>query len=203
MNIQIESKNIYLHIAFENIRDLLHLYHKTSLDEGIKNKIVFIDNHSGENHICIIDVSSFDSLREIFRCVNKKNQATKFIFIGDDGIYSKVLSTLIYVDGASCIRDILECLFMHGVDYDSVIFSIRRFLDLSYLPHHDLITIYGLVVCERLTDSVEFSGNQSKLFYQRINKLTKILNLRCGYHTHFFYRREFSVEYVKSILLRR
>lgn len=203
ISIEIETVNVFFRIALDDDLAFFENFYKSIRYKHFESPLPQYKKLLRQKHLCIIDLSSFHSLREVFFRVIEKKRMTKFVFIGDNRILSKILSSFVYADTRSNIDDILSCLLTRWVSYDEVVKYIAEHLELSFLTYHDLMTIYGLVTNERVSDAARISGCKAKLYYQRVNKLTKRLNLQSGCHTHFFYWSEFSAAYVKSKLLSR
>lgn len=148
---------------------------------------------------CIIDLSSFTSLRATLQCVRQHRDAVRFLFIGDGGMHSRTLQPLVSLESKQPLLSYVEKLrHCPGVSYDLANDLLLAHLSLEAYSHQDKTTVYSLLLRDSIHEAARFIGIPNKKFYQRIGRLTRKLNLQNGLQTHLFLRREFHPEYIRA-----
>lgn len=174
---RIETHNHYLRVAVE---------------------ILFPHNRLVQD-TCIIDLSSCHSLQAILQCVRRNSDVDRFIFIGNDGMHSRVLQSLISVESHVPLLHYHEKLrYCPGVTYDCAMEVLLEHRSMSNYSHQDKTTVYSLLLRDSVQGAARFIGISSKQFYPRVDRLTKKLNLRSGLQAHQFFRQEFHPDYVRA-----
>lgn len=174
---RIETRNHYLRVAVEVLFARIQL----------------------AQHTCIIDLSSYHSLQEILQCIRRNNDVDRFIFIGDHGMHSRILRSLISVDSHAPLLHYYETLrHCPGVSYNSATEVLQKHRSMSDYSHQDKTTVYSLLMRDSMQGAARLIGISCKLMYQRVDRLTKKLFLRSGLQAHQFFRQEFHPDYVRA-----
>ncbi|MEB4675488.1 hypothetical protein MXL54_12005 [Enterobacteriaceae bacterium G50] len=174
---RIETRNLYLRYALDTF----------SLPQ------------SNQPDTCIIDLSSFTTLRAILQCIIKHRDTQRFLFIGNSGMYSRTLRPLISLDSQLPLQKFYEKLWhCPGVSYDMAINLLLTHCNIDNYSHQEKTTVYSLLMRDTMRQAARYIGISDKQFYKRIDQLTKKFNQRGGLQTHFLLRREFHPEYVRA-----
>lgn len=148
---------------------------------------------------CIIDLSSCHSMQAILQCVRRNSDVDRFIFIGNGGMHSRALQSLISVEShASRLHYYEKLRYCPGVSYGCAMEVLLEHRSMSNYSHQDKTTVYSLLLRDSMQDAARYIGISSKQFYSRVERLAKKLNLRSGVQTHQFFRQEFHPEDVRA-----
>ncbi|POT55528.1 hypothetical protein C3432_20970 [Citrobacter amalonaticus] len=185
MTYRIETRNNYLRVALENLLPRLR----------------------NEPEICIIDLASFHSLRAISTCINKYSMTYRYIFIADEGIYSRLLSPIVSLKNRMSVIKYYEAIrHCPGVTYEMVKRRLERHKSMAGYSHKDMTTVYSLLINNSIISAARHIGIRPKLFYRRVDKLVKKLNMVNRLQTHCYFRREFcpdAIQYMINELVRQ
>lgn len=177
MTYRIETRNHYLRCALD---------------------FLFSCQRAGQD-TCIIDISSFASLQAILQCVRQHRDATRFLFIGDAGVHSRVLQSLVSLESKQPLQSYSKKLHhCPGVSYDLARDVLLAHLSMEGYSYQDKTVVYSLLMRDSMHSAARLIGISNKQLYQRIGRLTKKLNQVSGLQTHLFLRLEFHPEYVRA-----
>jgi len=176
VNFSIETRNHFLRLALEALQP-----------HG---------NHAADT--CIIDLTSIHSLKDILHCVQRNGHANRFLFIGNTGKYSRVLLPLVTIECQSLLVGYYDALrYCPGVTYDRAMSYLLTLTSMGCFTQKEKKTIYALIRNETMSDAVRELGVNSRLFYQRVERLAKRLNMLTRLQAHQFFKREFHADYVQ------
>lgn len=151
-----------------------------------------------ERGTCIIDLPSFHSLRTLISCIDRHRNVSRFIFIGNDGVYSRLLLPLISLESDISIKSYCNIIrHCPGVTYDAAINFLLEYKSLENFTHIDKSTIRSLLLNDTMADSAKYIGTTPKIFYHRVDKLVKKLHMHNRLQAHWFFRHEFHPDYVQ------
>lgn len=174
---RIETRNYYLRIALENI----------------------ILKTRNESDLCIIDLSSFYSLREIIQCVNENNIVERFILISDEGVNSRLLASQTSLRSKMAVGKYHEVIqHCPGVTREMLMHSLNQNKNMEAFSHKEVTTIYSLLLHDSMINAAGFIGIKPKVFYQRVDKLVKKLNMANRLQAQHFLRREFCKDTIRK-----
>ncbi|HCR3980613.1 TPA: hypothetical protein OOF39_000013 [Kluyvera ascorbata] len=177
MTYRIETRNYYLRYALE----------------------VLSPHEQNRQDTCIIDLSSYKSLQAILHCVRHHNDVARFIFIGNDGALSRALQSLISVESSEpLIRFHEKICHCPGVSYDAAMDLLLEHQSMDGYSHRDKTTVYSLLQRESMQQAAQLIGISNRMLYQRVERLTKKLNLRNGLQAHHFFRYEYHPDFVRA-----
>ncbi|MFU0880269.1 hypothetical protein ACM26M_03350 [Kluyvera cryocrescens] len=177
MTYRIETRNYYLRSAIE----------------------ILFPQYNHEQDTCIIDLNSCNTLHEVLKYVRRNSDVERFIFIGNNGMQSRALQSLISVESNAPLLHCYEK-FRHcpGVSYHTAIEVLLEHRSMGSYSHQDKTTVYSLLLRDSMQSAARLIGVSNKLFYQRVDRLSKKLNLRSGLQVHQFFRLEFRPDYVRA-----
>lgn len=172
----IETRNHFLRLALEALQPC--------------------DNHAPGT--CIIDLATRHSLKDILHCVQRNGHANRFLFIGNAGKYSRVLLPLVTIGSQSSLVGYYDALrYCPGVTYDRAMSYLLTLTSMGCFTQKEKKTIYALIRNETMSDAVRELGVNHRLFYQRVERLAKRLNMLTRLQAHQFFKREFHSDYVQ------
>ena len=173
----IETSNNYLRYALESFY--------------VHNKFV--------HRTCIIDVTSFYSIKDIIDCVRRNVSSSRFMFIGDANVHSRALLPLITIESKWPLFRYYDAIrHCPGVDYNTVMDLLLAHRSMERFSLRDKTTVYGLLLKDSMIDAANEIGVRPKLFYQRVDRLAKMLNMRSRLQAHQFFRSEYHPGFVQA-----
>lgn len=171
----IETSNNYMRFALESLYLQNRYSHRT----------------------CIIDVTSFYSIKDIIHCVRRNVYSTRFMFIGDAGVHSRALLPLITIESKWPLPRYYEAIrHCPGVDYETVMDILLAHRNMEHFSHREKTTVYGLLLKDSMIDAANEIGVRPKLFYQRVDRLAKMLNMRSRLQVLQFFKYEYHPSFV-------
>lgn len=175
MTYRIETRNHYLRFAID---------------------VLFRQHHHVQDS-CIIDLSSYHSLQAIMQCIMRNSDVNRFIFLGNDGMNSRSLQSLISVEGNAPLKCCHEQIILgSGVSYHMAIEQLIDHRSMDNYSYGDKIIVYSLLLRDSMSDAARFIGVSDRQFYSKVDRLKKKLNLRSRLQVQLFFRYEFHPEYV-------
>lgn len=173
----IETSNNYLRFALESLYLHNRFVHRT----------------------CIIDITSFYSIKDIINCVRRNVDSTRFMFIGDTSAHSRALLPLITIESKWPLFKYYDAIRHYpGVDYDTIMNLLLAHRNMERFSLRDKTTVYGLLLKDSMIDAANEIGVRPKLFYQRVDRLAKMLNMRSRLQAHQFFRAEYHPGFVQA-----
>lgn len=173
----IETSNNYLRLALDSFY--------------VHNKFV--------HRTCIIDVTSFYSIKDIINCVRRNVGSSRFMFIGDANVHSRALLPLITIESKWPLLRYYDAIrHCPGVDYNTVMDLLLAHRSMERFSLRDKTTVYGLLLKDSMIDAANEIGVRPKLFYQRVDRLAKMLNMRSRLQAHQFFRFEYHPGFVQA-----
>ena len=177
MEYQIETRDHYLRVALEDI-----------LPVTVSKKKVYI-----------IDLASFHTLGEIKSYVKDDGENSRYFFIGDKGIYSRLLTPLVSLSRKMSMNEYRKVIRHYpGLSAETVIRSLDYHLRMDGFTHRENSTVYSLLIHDSFTRAAKTMGITPKRFYQRVDILGKKLNLLNRLQTQLYFRREFLPDSVQQ-----
>lgn len=175
MEYQVKTRDHYLRYALKDI-----------LPVTVSKKKVYI-----------IDLASFHTLGELRACVKHCGENGRYIFIGDERIYSRLLRPLISLSRKMSLNEYRKIRHYPGLSYETVSRSLDRHLCMDGFTHKENSTVYSLLIHDSFISAAKYIGINPKSFYQRVNKLSKKLNISSRLQTQLYFRREFQPDSVQ------
>lgn len=176
MEYQVETRDHYLRVA---LKDIL-------TETGSKKKVY------------IIDLASFRTLGELRSCIRNHGENGRYIFIGDEGIYSRLLRPLVSLSRKTSLNEYRKIIRHYpGLSYETVSQSLDRHLRMDGFTHRENSTVYSLLIHDSFISAAKHIGINPKSFYQRVDKLSKKLNICGRLQTQLYLRREFLPDSVR------
>ncbi|STX00562.1 Uncharacterised protein [Kluyvera ascorbata] len=176
VNYYIETRNQFLRFALET------LYQQNQFAQDT----------------CIIDLTSCHSLLEVLRYVRRNNDVNRFIFIGNSSAVSRALVSLVSIESHAPIEKYHEVICdCPGISYGVAIRLLLARRNMDNFTHRDKTTVYGLLLNDSMNEAARVMGISVKLFYMRVNRLVKVLNMRSSLQVHQFFRYEYHPSFVR------
>ena len=176
MEYKVETRDHYLRFALNAI-----------LPETVSKKKVYI-----------IDLASFHTLGEIRTCVKHDGENGRYVFIGDEGIYSRLLHPLVSLSRKMTLNEYRKIIRHYpGLSYETVSRSLDRHLLMDGFTHWENSTVYSLLIHDSFISAAKHIGITPKSFYQRVDNLSKKLNMSNRLQTQLYFRREFLPDSVR------
>ncbi|HAS1942849.1 hypothetical protein [Enterobacter asburiae] len=176
MKYQIETQDHYLRVALENILLI----------------------PANEEKICIIDLASFLTLGEIRACIKVHKDYYRYLLIGDEGVYSRILSSQVSMNRKMSLMEYRKIIQHYpSINYETLSRSIDQHLNMEGFTHKENSTIYSLLIHDSFISAAKHIGINPKSFYQRVDILGKKLNLSNRLQTQLYLRREFLPDSVR------
>lgn len=183
MSLIVLSKNNFLNIAISNI-----------YEESFYN----------ESNVCVIDLESFGSLREIFYELqrNKLSNDSSILLLGDRCLCSRMLSPLKVMSLSSPVKTIKLNIF-RGCSLDELLNLITLNLTLKRLTIRELVVANVLRTENSIKHAALKKSLNSKDIYNKAALAAVKLNLRSIKDFRFFLNKEFSSDCINQIIRRR
>ncbi|EPS0499544.1 hypothetical protein ACVADT_001630 [Escherichia coli] len=170
MKHQVETQDYYLRVALEHILLM----------------------PANEKNICIIDLASFHTLSEINACIKPHKDNYRYFLIGDEGIYSRILKSLVSLDRKMSLMEYRKIIQHYpSINFDTLSRSLEQHLNMEGFTHKENSTVYSLLIHDSFISAAKHIGINPKSFYQRVDFLGKKLNLSNSLQTQLYFRREF------------
>ena len=149
--------------------------------------------------VCIVDLTSCHSLHDVLRRVQRNSDARRFIFIGNSSAVSRVLASLISIESTYSLQQYHEKIrHCPGASYEDVMRLLMAHRNMENFTQRDKTTVYGLLLNDSMNDAARIAGVSPKLFYMRLNRLVKLLNMRSSLQAHQFFRDEYHPSFVRQ-----
>jgi hypothetical protein len=154
-----------------------------------------------EESLCIIDIYSFFSLRDInYRVCNELTDSYSIIIVKGRGVLSEVLSSLEGISRASSVTEFI--LFIkEGRRYTTynILYMINSLRELRGLTHTEISLASALRRQYNITATSQYLHCTTKLVYQRVSVVAQKMNLRYGTQIQYFLHREYTIEELEQI----
>lgn len=147
---------------------------------------------------CIIDLTSCHSLFEVLRYVRRNDDVNRFIFIGNSSAVSRALASLVSIESHAPIEKYHEVICnCPGISYEVAMRLLLVHRNMDNFTQRDKATVYGLLLNDSMNEAARVIGISAKLFYMRVNRLVKVLNMRSSLQVHQFFRYEYHPSFVR------
>lgn len=148
-----------------------------------------LDKRKYPCEFCIIDLTSYSSLKEVADCVDCHHDSSRFIFLGGKGNSSRALSPLVTIEVSAAIAEYIKIFdAQSGVTYEVAHKYIADLLMLNSMSSKEKMTLYSLLLNNSIVNAAIQSNISVKSFYRRVDKLGQKLNMENRIHTHQFIR---------------
>ncbi|AZL49653.1 hypothetical protein CWR52_23400 [Enterobacter sp. SGAir0187] len=154
-----------------------------------------------EEHLCIIDIDSFFSLRDIKRRVcNELTDSYSIIMIKGRGMLSEVLSSLDGISRTSSATEFIRFI-KEGRRYTTlhILNLINNLRELRSLTHTEVFLANALRRQNNIISASQYSRCSKKLIYQRVSTIAHKMNLRYGTQIQCFLHREYTIKELEQI----
>ncbi|MBB1202050.1 hypothetical protein EGM70_17365 [Enterobacteriaceae bacterium 89] len=153
--------------------------------------------------LCIIDIASFSSLRDINNAMNKTGvtEQYRFIFIGGSCVLSKVLKPLVTLGrNASLAEFSAKVKNRKASTLLTVLMHFDRYRRLRMLTPLQRLTVYGLMHHADIALAASFIRISQKTVYSCTRQIGIKLNLSSTLHVKQFLYAEFTEEERRNLL---
>lgn len=158
---------------------------------------VILQQIPASSKVCVIDIESFRSLGAIFRLLKKKKLTEKhrLIFIGGNGVSSRVLEPLVALHRKSCFMEFRKQLTdgrAHSPEY--VLNHIARCRSLSMLSVQEKKTFIALLNTDDTWSAAREINLSPKTVYTYASKIGQKLKLSSILQVRQFIFSEFTLD---------
>ncbi|HHA2302528.1 hypothetical protein I4P06_21485 [Enterobacter asburiae] len=154
-----------------------------------------------EESLCIIDVDSFFSLRDIKRRLcSELTDSYSVIIVKGRGMLSAVLSSLDGISRTSSETEFIRFI-KEGRRYTAhhILDLINNLRELRSFTHTEISLASALRRKNNIIATSQFLRCSKKLVYQRVSTIAHKMNLRYGTQIQYFLHREYTIEELDQI----
>ncbi|MFP2238518.1 hypothetical protein ACLEX4_08270 [Pseudescherichia vulneris] len=158
-------------------------------------------NEQDNAQLCIIDIESFSSLREVkYRILNELTTDYRLLFIKGRDMLSKVLSPLVSIPRWASVTEYSRHISEgKGYTLEQALTVVTNYRELRTLTALEIRAVCALRGQNSIPAVSPFLHCSTKAAYQRVTTIARKMNLGYGTQFQYFLHREYTLEELQRI----